>query len=141
MPVLADDAFADWLRRLQADRGLSDNALGRESGVSPTSIGLYKRGKLPKIETLRRLVRYGPTLDELIELVERDRRKRALGNMARVMIQCPKTGRAVFTGIAMNAASFESSTLLRNTLRCPACGEDHTWDKKDAHLEGQEPQA
>lgn len=127
------ETFARWVDRVQD--GLSDNALADQLGTSATMVGKYKRGVLPKLEAIRRFSRWSKVPEDRIERMVQGER------MARVMIQCPRTGRAVFTGIAMNAASFESSTLLRNTLRCPACGEDHTWDKKDAHLEGQEPQA
>ncbi len=56
--------------------------------------------------------------------------------MARVLIKCPVTGHGVFTGIEMDEASFESSTLPDETLRlCAACGQSHPWSKEDAYLE------
>jgi len=55
--------------------------------------------------------------------------------MASVMIKCPNTGEAVSTGIAMDQAAFESSTLQENALGgCPACGGTHVWNKEDAFL-------
>ena len=52
--------------------------------------------------------------------------------MGLVMIQCPNTGKAIPTGFDMDKTSFQSSTLNRNSVGCPACGKTHTWDKKDA---------
>ena len=55
------------------------------------------------------------------------------------MIKCPRTGRAIATGIGMSRDTFKTSTLTHNSVRCPACGQTHTWDKKDAWV--QDPQA
>ncbi len=53
---------------------------------------------------------------------------------SRVMIKCPITNKAIFTGIAMSEQSFESSTLEGNSVRCPYCGQEHVWSKSDAFL-------
>jgi hypothetical protein len=53
------------------------------------------------------------------------------------MIRCPKTQRPIPTGIAADPAAYETLTLEGNSVKCPACGETHVWDKKDAFLEGQ----
>jgi endogenous inhibitor of DNA gyrase (YacG/DUF329 family) len=55
--------------------------------------------------------------------------------MARLMIRCPQTGKPVFTGMDMPPAAFDRATLESNTVRCPHCGEPHTWQKADAYLE------
>lgn len=55
--------------------------------------------------------------------------------MPMVMIKCPKTGKDVPTGIAMDRTSFESSDMSDNKLRCPHCGETHAWNKKDAWVQ------
>jgi hypothetical protein len=57
--------------------------------------------------------------------------------MPRVMIKCPKTFMLVPTGIAMSKSSFDNPTnvLATYTVRCPSCGEKHTWSKSDAVLE------
>lgn len=55
--------------------------------------------------------------------------------MSAVMIKCPETGKAVFTGIEMDKRTFENATMSNNTIRCSACRKDHTWDKKDAWIE------
>lgn len=54
--------------------------------------------------------------------------------MGQVMIRCPQTGKLVSTGIAMDKASFESSTLTNNSVKCPLCGNIHVWSKRDATL-------
>jgi hypothetical protein len=40
----------------------------------------------------------------------------------------------------MDKASFDNTTniLTNNTVRCPACGQNHTWSKSDAVLEGKQ---
>jgi predicted RNA-binding Zn-ribbon protein involved in translation (DUF1610 family) len=58
--------------------------------------------------------------------------------MGAVKIKCPTTGKAVSTGIAMDRASFESSQMSDNKFKCPACGQMHAWDKKDAWVEESE---
>ncbi|MFC2067307.1 hypothetical protein ACFLUO_09755 [Chloroflexota bacterium] len=61
--------------------------------------------------------------------------------MARVMIVCPRTGKAVETGISMVKESFEHSTFKDNIIgNCPACTGRHVWSKEDAFLE-DEPSA
>ncbi len=55
--------------------------------------------------------------------------------MAQIVITCPKTGNPVPTGMDMDRESFESGTFVQLTLKnCPECGDDHTWDTKDAQL-------
>lgn len=56
-------------------------------------------------------------------------------SMAIIMIKCPKTGKDISTGMAMDKASFQSSSLSQNITSCPHCGNQHTWDKKDAWLQ------
>jgi len=57
--------------------------------------------------------------------------------MPRVMIKCPKTGKLTPTGFVINKTSFDNpkNALTNNSFRCLACGEIHTWSKKDAVLE------
>jgi predicted RNA-binding Zn-ribbon protein involved in translation (DUF1610 family) len=52
--------------------------------------------------------------------------------MAEIMINCPKTNQPVPTGFSADQKSFESSDYKANSFQCPACGNVHTWDKKDA---------
>jgi hypothetical protein len=49
--------------------------------------------------------------------------------MVQAMIICPKTQKAVPTGIVFgNLAAFDAATLKNNTVRCAACGEPHLLD-------------
>jgi uncharacterized protein YlaI len=51
-----------------------------------------------------------------------------------VMIKCPVTGIWIHTGIAMDDATFEASSLRNNTVHCSQCGNHHVWSKSDAQL-------
>lgn len=55
--------------------------------------------------------------------------------MAMVMISCPNTGRDVPTGIETDPSSFESFRSAA-PIRCPVCGRDHAWSKRNAWLAG-----
>jgi hypothetical protein len=55
--------------------------------------------------------------------------------MAMVMISCPNTGRDVPTGIETDPSSFESFRAAA-PIRCPVCGRDHAWSKRNAWLAG-----
>jgi len=56
--------------------------------------------------------------------------------MFNVMIVCPKTGELIPTGIAVNSrSSFENSQFKKNSVKCPKCGKNHIWSKKDVQLE------
>jgi hypothetical protein len=54
--------------------------------------------------------------------------------MGQVVIECPKTGQWIPTGIDMPRESFEASSFDNNTIQCSACGESHTWSKADAKV-------
>jgi endogenous inhibitor of DNA gyrase (YacG/DUF329 family) len=56
--------------------------------------------------------------------------------MGQVVIKCPKTGKSVPTGMAMDKRAFEGSTLSNNAIGCPHCGQTHVWSKLDAWVEG-----
>jgi len=58
--------------------------------------------------------------------------------MPQVMINCPKTGNPISTQMNMDQRSFDTATLSQNSVDCPECRQTHTWDKKDAFLEGEE---
>jgi uncharacterized protein YjbI with pentapeptide repeats len=56
--------------------------------------------------------------------------------MRRVLITCPQTGHAVFTGVQMDEAAFQRADLTDQTLKaCASCGQTHVWSKADARLE------
>ena len=57
--------------------------------------------------------------------------------MGRVMIDCPTTGKPIFTGVNLPKAVLDSSTMPDNTVRCPHCEQPHKWNKKDAYIEGE----
>lgn len=49
--------------------------------------------------------------------------------MFQAMITCPKTNRAVPTGMAFGSlAAFDATTLVNNVVRCRECGENHIVD-------------
>jgi hypothetical protein len=52
-----------------------------------------------------------------------------------VMIRCAESGESVPAGVSIDAATFKTSTLSDQTVRCPHCGQEHTWSKKDAWIE------
>ena len=58
--------------------------------------------------------------------------------MARIFVTCPETNMPVYTGLAMDRPSFESSTLEDERVTCPHCGKVHVWQKEDAFLVGGE---
>jgi hypothetical protein len=52
--------------------------------------------------------------------------------MGELMIRCPKTGKAVTTGIYMERARFRSMPVFFNRSFCPSCGISHEWFARDA---------
>ena len=54
--------------------------------------------------------------------------------MARILIKCPNTARAVPTVLRMRESAF-SSLSGSHAFRCSACNQIHTWEKQDAWLE------
>jgi hypothetical protein len=61
------------------------------------------------------------------------RRLIAVGDVRRVMIRCPESGEAVPVGVHVSAAAFNNVTA--QTVRCPHCGQEHTWSAKSAWTE------
>jgi hypothetical protein len=54
--------------------------------------------------------------------------------MPMIMIRCPQTGQQVFTGIETDPASFRRLPNTGGHLRCPVCGKQHEWGRRDARL-------
>jgi hypothetical protein len=54
--------------------------------------------------------------------------------MPRIMIKCPRTAQQVFTGVETDPASFERLPDTGGHLRCPICGQQHMWGKRNARL-------
>lgn len=53
-----------------------------------------------------------------------------------VVIACPKTGKAVRTGLWLRAlAAFEVVEIAEASVQCPHCAGRHEWGKGDAWLE------
>ena len=58
--------------------------------------------------------------------------------MPRVLIRCPRTGKAIRTGIAVNSqVTFDAKPIGKRSLHCPHCRDQHVWSKEDAFLEQQ----
>jgi hypothetical protein len=56
--------------------------------------------------------------------------------MGAIMIRCPATKELIPVGIDTDKDTFVGLPDVRATpVRCPACGGEHTWSKKDAILE------
>jgi uncharacterized Zn finger protein len=55
--------------------------------------------------------------------------------LSHVMIRCAESGEAVPAGMRIDAGSFKTSNLSDQTIRCPHCGQEHTWSTKDAWIE------
>jgi hypothetical protein len=54
-----------------------------------------------------------------------------------VMINCPRTGTAIPTGIKTDRDSFRRSAVFFASIFCPDCRTAHEWFARDAWL--QEP--
>lgn len=51
-----------------------------------------------------------------------------------VLIKCPRSQLPIRTGIATSANS-DLGRYQSQTLKCPICGETHTWSGSDAFFE------
>jgi hypothetical protein len=60
--------------------------------------------------------------------------------MVNAMITCPKTGKAVPSGIVFGSlATFDETTLINNVVRCTECGEGHLVDNTTVKVFPSEP--
>ncbi len=57
--------------------------------------------------------------------------------MSSVMIRCPVTGHSVSTAIETEPSVFRKLPKVAAQMRCPACGQDHTWSVSSAWLSGE----
>jgi hypothetical protein len=57
--------------------------------------------------------------------------------MGVVMIQCPRTGREIPTGIRMKRAEFERAPVFFARAYCPVCEREHEWFARDAWVREQ----
>jgi hypothetical protein len=54
--------------------------------------------------------------------------------MAVVMVRCQRTGRALHTGIETDPTTYGRLPDIVTYSRCPYCGVDHAWRKREAWL-------
>jgi endogenous inhibitor of DNA gyrase (YacG/DUF329 family) len=54
--------------------------------------------------------------------------------MNTIMTKCPTSGRWVSTGIDIEPAAFARMPDVMAKMRCPECGREHKWSKKDAMI-------
>jgi hypothetical protein len=47
--------------------------------------------------------------------------------MSIIVVRCPKTGKEILPGIEIAEADFRSIPAAADRVRCPVCGEQHTW--------------
>ena len=59
--------------------------------------------------------------------------------MSALMIRCPQTGRPLYTGIETDQISLNKTPDVPMHSRCPVCGGDHTYWKREAWLEDGPP--
>jgi hypothetical protein len=52
--------------------------------------------------------------------------------MGRLMIRCPKTKKAIFTGRDVEPAAFRCAPVFFSRTYCPHCRITHEWFAKDA---------
>jgi hypothetical protein len=55
--------------------------------------------------------------------------------MGMIMVKCPRTGRAIPTGITIDRESFERSPVFFKRTRCPICTADHAWFAREAWVD------
>jgi hypothetical protein len=58
-------------------------------------------------------------------------------HVASLMIRCPNTGQPISTGIETDEYSLNQIADVPTRTRCPFCGLDHTWWKREAWLADQ----
>ena len=58
-------------------------------------------------------------------------------HMGALMITCPNTGQAISTGIETDEYTLKQIEDVPTRTRCPFCGLDHIWWKREAWLTGQ----
>jgi hypothetical protein len=49
-----------------------------------------------------------------------------------VMVKCPKTGRAIPTGMKTDRETFGRSAVFFARTHCPICRTDHSWFAREA---------
>ena len=59
--------------------------------------------------------------------------------MADILVQCPRTGAPVPTGLKTEWVFLKSLPCVAVPLRCPACGQMHKWKPDDAWIGSARP--
>lgn len=54
--------------------------------------------------------------------------------MGAIMIKCPTTGQSIATGIETDPNSFRQIPDVLSRSRCPICGLEHDWSKREAWI-------
>ena len=54
--------------------------------------------------------------------------------MGKLLVRCPKTGQAIFTGRYVDSATFRSTPVFFSPNYCPLCHAMHEWFAKDAWI-------
>jgi endogenous inhibitor of DNA gyrase (YacG/DUF329 family) len=54
--------------------------------------------------------------------------------LADILVQCPRTGAPVSTGLKTEWVLLKSLPSVAVPLRCPACGQMHKWKPDDAWI-------
>ncbi len=55
--------------------------------------------------------------------------------MARVMIDCPDTGKAIYTHMNFEWCGYDAVQIGTRSVPCPECGKVHQWTRDDSYLE------
>jgi hypothetical protein len=56
--------------------------------------------------------------------------------LADILVQCPRTGTPISTGLKTEWVVLHSLPRLAMPLRCPVCGQTHKWNPADAWVGG-----
>lgn len=59
--------------------------------------------------------------------------------MGKLMIKCPKTGDAIFTGLTADKERFAVMPVFFGRAFCAACGATHEWFARDAWVHDDPP--
>jgi hypothetical protein len=59
--------------------------------------------------------------------------------LADILVQCPRTGAPVPTGLKTEWVFLKSLPRVAVPLRCPACGQVHKWKPDDAWIGSARP--
>ena len=54
-------------------------------------------------------------------------------------IRCPQTGLSIFTGIKTDQISLDKTPDVPKRTRCPVCGRDQLWWKREAWFQDAPP--